>query len=90
MSNKKTMQIADVIKITPIENDQPLTDESRPRLNRQSKVDWVEMVDDLEAWMLVNESELGIKLYQQYKNDEIDEQEFFRELYFIMYNEIFD
>lgn len=84
------MQIADVINITPIDIDQPLSQESRPRLNRQSQVDWIDMVDDFEAWMLINESELGIKFYQQFKNGEIDDQELFRELYFIMNNELFD
>lgn len=60
------------------------------KLNRKSEVDWTTKVDDFEAYILATDTELGIKLHDQFQNDEIDEQTFYRELFFIIHNEVFE
>jgi hypothetical protein len=88
---EKTMKVGplSLIVVNPEQPDD-FSDFELERLNRQSRVDWTTKLDEFEAYLLATESKIGVQLYRQYLDDEIDEQTLYRELYFIMYTECFD
>jgi hypothetical protein len=67
------------------DEEEPLT-----KLNRQSIVDWTRLVSEADVDDLTAHHEQGVKLLEQYINDEITYEDLYRELYFLINEEQFE